>query len=385
MPEVEDRRTRIHRRRHLISEVLVAALVAVAYEGPVGVVHAALRSEGVSISSLALFVVFFLTVLRFFIGDILHLDEDELSEPRDDFADKGAEARWFLDLGVIVLEFVILIFLGHLASLKESQHRPVSFYALFTVLMAVDVLWIFAMGVMSWLTKRYHSHMLWGLWERGKVPWGWAVLNAAMLAITWIWYARGSHYSTKDLSIFTSINAVAFVVDVVILNYYMGRHAMEGDIVDTVQLRDAGMTAALQQARASESEHGIPIGAALLDGDGNVIGAGHNQRVQLGNQVLHAEIDCLANVGRRTSYADTTLYSTLMPCYMCAGAIIQFKIPRVVVGESKNFEGAADLLKAHGVQVTDVEDEECVAMMRNFIANRSDVWAEDIGTSEAVT
>src|ERR1700678_2220365 len=134
MPEIEDRRTRIHRRRHLISEVLVAALVAVAYEGPVGVVHSALRSEGLSIYSLGLFVVFFLTVLRFFIGDILHLDQDELSEPRDDLADKGAEARWFVDLGVIVVEFVILIFLGHLATLKESQRPPISFYDLFMVL-----------------------------------------------------------------------------------------------------------------------------------------------------------------------------------------------------------------------------------------------------------
>ncbi len=379
MPEIEDRRTRIHRRRHLISEVLVAALVAVAYEGPVGVVHAALRSEGISIYSLALFVVFFLTVLRFFIGDILHLDEDELSEPRDDLADKGAEARWFLDLGVIVAEFVILIFLGHLASLTESKHPPISFYDLFIVLMAVDVLWIFSMGVMSWLTTKYHRHMLWGLWARREVPWGWLFLNAAMLVLTSIWYAPGSHYSAKALLIFVGINIIAFVVDVVILNYYMGRCSMEGETTGTRQPRDAGMTAALQQARVSEEERGIPIGAALVDDKGDVVGRGHNQRVQLGNQVLHAEIDCLANVGRRTSYTDTTLYSTLMPCFMCAGAVIQFKIPRVVVGESKNFEGAADLLRAHGVQVTDLEDEECAVMMRNFIATRLDVWAEDIG------
>jgi cytosine/creatinine deaminase len=380
MPEIEDRRTRIHRRRHLISEVLVAALVAVAYEGPVGVVHSALRSEGLSIYSLGLFVVFFLTVLRFFIGDILHLDQDELSEPRDDLANKGAEARWFVDLGVIVVEFVILIFLGHLATLKESQHPPISFYDLLMVLMAVDVVWIFAMGVMSRLTKKYHRHMLWGLWERRDVPWGWFFLNAGMLVITWIWYARGSHYSAKALWIFVGINIVAFTIDVVILNYYMGRHAMAEDATATGEPRD-GMAVALRQAHVSDEERGIPIGAALVDQSGNVVGRGHNQRVQLGNQVLHAEIDCLANVGRRTSYTDTTLYSTLMPCFMCAGAIIQFKIPRVVVGESKNFEGAADLLRAHGVDVIDLENEECATMMRNFIATRPEIWAEDIGAT----
>jgi creatinine deaminase len=381
MAEIEDRRTRIHRRRHLISEVLVAALVAVAYEGPVGVVHSALRSEGVSVSSLGLFVVFFLTVLRFFIGDILHLDEDELSEPRNDLADKGAEARWFLDLGVIVAEFVILIFLGHLASLSESKHRPISFYDLFIVLMGVDVLWILAMGAMSGLTKRYGSHALWGLWERDKVPWGWALLNAVMMAITWIWYARGSHYSATALRLFIGLNGIAFIIDVVILNYYMGRRAMRGDQPDELQPRDAGMSAALREARVSEVDGGIPIGAALVDAHGDVVGEGHNQRVQRGNQVLHAEIDCLANIGRRTSYADTTLYSTLMPCFMCAGAIIQFRIPRVVVGESKNFVGAADLLRTHGVHVTNLEDEECVAMLRNFIATKPDLWAEDIGVA----
>jgi cytosine deaminase len=139
------------------------------------------------------------------------------------------------------------------------------------------------------------------------------------------------------------------------------------------------MRAAISEARLSEQEGGIPIGAALVDADGDVIRAGHNERVQQDNPVFHAEIACLAAVGRRANYKDTTLYSTLMPCYMCAGAIIQFGIPSVVVGESKNFAGAAALLAAHGVQVTDLEDEECIAMLRNFIDKRPDVWHEDIG------
>ena len=379
VPETEDRRTRIHRRRHLISEVLVAALVAVAYEQPVSVVITAVHNDGgISTKSLALFVVFFLTVLRFFIGDILHLDEDELSEPRDDLADKGAEARWFFDLAWIVLEFMILIFLGHLVSLEESQHVSIGFFGLLIVLMAVDVSWICAMGIMSCLGNKYKTHPLWGLWRRTtKTPWGWAMLNAS-LGVALIWYVTATKISSAALLVLVGINVVVFFVDVVILNYYMGRRAMSEDTSDAPQPQ-VGMTAAISQARSSEEEGGIPIGAALVDADGTVIGAGHNLRVQEGVPVFHAEIACLAAVGRRRSYKDTTLYSTLMPCYMCAGAIIQFGIPSVIVGESANFAGAAALLAAHGVQVTRLEDEECIAMLRNFINTKPDVWYEDIG------
>jgi cytosine/creatinine deaminase len=139
------------------------------------------------------------------------------------------------------------------------------------------------------------------------------------------------------------------------------------------------MSAAIEEARRSLEQGGIPIGAALADADDNVAGRGHNRRVQSGSPILHAEIDCLANAGRRDDYSDTTLYSTLMPCYMCAGAIIQFGIPRVVVGESRNFGGAGDLLSAHHVDVVDLGLPECEELLGTFISERPALWAEDIG------
>lgn len=138
------------------------------------------------------------------------------------------------------------------------------------------------------------------------------------------------------------------------------------------------MRAAIEQAQKSLAEHGIPIGAVLMRNN-QIIGAGHNKRVQNGDPTAHAEIDCLRNAGRIGSYKDTTLYSTLMPCHLCAGAVLLFGISRVVVGESENFLGASELLKAHGVEVIDLDLHECKEMMREFIAHNSQLWNEDIG------
>lgn len=142
---------------------------------------------------------------------------------------------------------------------------------------------------------------------------------------------------------------------------------------------DPGMRSALEEARASLRQGGIPIGAALTDDEGNVLGSGHNRRVQLENPILHAEIDCLANVGRLADYSHTTLYSTLMPCYMCAGAAIQFGIPRVVVGEARNFAGAAGLLRERGIELIDLDLPECVRLLGDFIVAKPELWSEDIG------
>jgi cytosine deaminase len=142
----------------------------------------------------------------------------------------------------------------------------------------------------------------------------------------------------------------------------------------------AGTRCAISEARRSLEEGGIPIGAALMDDEGHVIGAGRNRRVQKNNPILHAEIDCLANAARRPDYSDTVLFSTLMPCYMCGGAIVQFGIPHVVVGESRNFSGAGDLLRDHAVDVIDLDDLECRELLHDFIVHSPDVWHEDIGT-----
>jgi len=138
------------------------------------------------------------------------------------------------------------------------------------------------------------------------------------------------------------------------------------------------MEVALEEARLSLSEGGIPIGAALWRGE-ELLGRGHNRRVQLGNPILHGETDCLQNVGRIGSYRGTTIYSTLMPCYMCSGTIVQFRIMRVVVGEAKSFPGGREFMEAHGVEVVDLEIAECAEMMQGFIEANRRLWAEDIG------
>jgi creatinine deaminase len=141
---------------------------------------------------------------------------------------------------------------------------------------------------------------------------------------------------------------------------------------------DPFMQAAIDEARLGLSEGGIPIGSALVK-NGKLIAQGHNKRVQEQNPILHGEMDCLNNAGRVGSYRDTVIYSTLMPCYMCAGTIVQFKIPKVIVGESRTFPGAAEFMRSHGVEVVDLDLPECYGMMDKFIAEQPELWNEDIG------
>lgn len=145
--------------------------------------------------------------------------------------------------------------------------------------------------------------------------------------------------------------------------------------------RDPFLEAALDQARKSLSEGGIPIGSVLVH-QGIVIGRGHNCRVQTGSAIDHGEMNCLRNAGRLPAriYRESVLYTTLSPCPMCSGAILLYKIPRVVIGESVNFLGAEEYLLHNGVQLTVLQDEECIEIMRRFIAEKPELWNEDIGT-----
>ena len=143
---------------------------------------------------------------------------------------------------------------------------------------------------------------------------------------------------------------------------------------------DPFLEAAIEQARKSLSEGGIPIGSVLVH-EGAIIGRGHNCRVQTGSPIDHGEMNCLRNAGRLPArvYRACTIYSTLSPCPMCSGAIVLYKIPRVVIGENRTFTGAEDYLRANGVQVDVLQDEECVELMRHFIQTQAALWNEDIG------
>src|SRR5258708_35451840 len=143
---------------------------------------------------------------------------------------------------------------------------------------------------------------------------------------------------------------------------------------------DSFLRAAIDEAKLSYAEGGIPIGSVLVH-EGRIIGRGHNCRVQTGSAIDHGEMNCLRNAGRLPAkvYRECTIYSTLSPCPMCSGAIVLYKIPRVVVGENQTFMGAEDYMRSQGVQVEVVQDEECISMMRRFFEANPLLWNEDIG------
>jgi len=143
---------------------------------------------------------------------------------------------------------------------------------------------------------------------------------------------------------------------------------------------DPFLAAAIDEAKLGLAEGGIPIGSVLVI-DEQIAGQGHNRRVQRGSSVLHAEMDCLENAGRLTAaqYSRATIYSTLSPCDMCSGAILLYKISRVVVGENRTFQGPEEYVRSRGVDVRIVDDAECLQLMTNFIRDNPELWNEDIG------
>jgi len=136
---------------------------------------------------------------------------------------------------------------------------------------------------------------------------------------------------------------------------------------------------ALAEAGHGLSEGGLPIGSVLADRSGTIVARGHNLRVQTGDPTAHAETVCLRNAGRRRDWPELTLVSTLSPCIMCTGTALLYRIPRVIVGENRNFMGAEDLFRQNGVEVVVLDDAECIRMMGDFIRDHADLWNEDIG------
>jgi cytosine deaminase len=139
------------------------------------------------------------------------------------------------------------------------------------------------------------------------------------------------------------------------------------------------MKEAYAQALKSYKEGGLPIGSVLVDVKGNIVSRGHNMRVQSGDPTAHAEVVCLRNAGRRRDWPTLMLVSTLSPCIMCAGTALLYRIPRVLIGENKNFLGAEELFRANSVKLAVMQDPECVALMERFVREKPDLWNEDIG------
>jgi len=145
-------------------------------------------------------------------------------------------------------------------------------------------------------------------------------------------------------------------------------------------MMDPFLKAAIEEAKSGLAEGGIPIGSVLVI-DGKIVGRGHNRRAQRGSAILHAEMDCIENAGRLTArdYQRSALYSTLSPCDMCSGTALLYKIPRIVIGENKTFQGPEDYVRSRGVRLEIVQDPECIRLMEEFIKARPDLWNEDIG------
>src|SRR3989337_2317713 len=143
---------------------------------------------------------------------------------------------------------------------------------------------------------------------------------------------------------------------------------------------DNFLLAAIEEAKKGLEEGGIPIGSVLVI-DGKIVGRGHNRRVQKGSAILHAEMDCFENAGRikASDYKNAVLYSTLSPCDMCSGTALLYKIPKIVIGENKTFQGPEDYLRSRGVELTILNNEECIKLMKDFIKANPDLWNEDIG------
>jgi cytosine deaminase len=146
---------------------------------------------------------------------------------------------------------------------------------------------------------------------------------------------------------------------------------------------DKFLAEAIKEAEKGLEEKGIPIGSVLVINN-EIVGRGHNRRIQKGSAVLHAEMDCLENAGRLTAadYARATLYSTLSPCDMCSGAALLYKIPRIIIGENVTFKGPEEYVKSRGAQLTVVNDERCITLMKNFIRDNPTLWNEDIGVED---
>ncbi|HET6632934.1 MAG TPA: nucleoside deaminase [Rhodanobacteraceae bacterium] len=144
---------------------------------------------------------------------------------------------------------------------------------------------------------------------------------------------------------------------------------------------DAMLAVAIEEARAGLAEGGVPIGAALFHRDGRLLGRGHNRRVQDGDPSVHGETDAFRNAGRQRDYRDTIMVTTLAPCWYCSGLVRQFRIGKVIVGESRTFAGGLDWLREHGVEVVDMDSNTCVDLLGQFIRAHPDVWNEDIGES----
>ena len=353
--------------RETISLLITSILGGLALTYSISEIQITLSDKGLSIPlySITFFIVFVSIWLRFIPGNISHIRRLERWP-------MTVVKTWLLDIAVITLESAIIVFMA-----KPSVNDPDIFlYAMLTLLF-VDVIWLAAM--IPGAKKR----------NRPCPQWAWLLLNlpsiAVVVALTLLNILNPDlHLLTNEfvLAIIGIVFCVSACLDVKeSVSDWFGRPRQP--VLSTKERKkyEKNMREAIKEAKKSLASNGIPIGAILVE-NGNIVGRGHNRRIQDKNPMAHAEIECLKDASLKQGYEGTTLYSTLMPCCLCAGAIIQFGIKKVVVAEAENFDGARSLLEDCGVKVTILDMDECIDMLANYIQSNRTIWDDDIGRSK---
>jgi cytosine deaminase len=348
--------------RETISLLVLSIIGGLALTRAITIFQEVVSSGGYSILSepTAYFLIFLSVWYRFIPGNIAHIRKLE----RHPTCSVGV---WLLDISFMMFESMILTFMSE----PSARGLPIFFSAL-AILLSLDVIWVFLMlpGVKK--GTRPSPQTLWLILNIPSCILGIIPIISSKVGYD-AFFGPKSAYSLIFLPIFFLAMAI---IDIYRSGpEWFGRHVSK---VSKEEI-DKFMQMAIDEAKKGLGEGGIPIGAVLVKDD-TLLGTGHNTRVQDGNPIAHAEIECLKNAGRVATYKGTTLYSTLMPCSMCAGAIVEFGINRVVVGESRNYIGARTFLESCGVEVIDLDNEECRKMMESFIKRNPNVWKEDIGT-----
>jgi cytosine deaminase len=309
----------------------------------------------------AYFIIFITIWIRFIPGNIAHIRSLERHPTCSVYT-------WLMDVSVIMFESMILTFMA-----TPSANGMPTFFSILALLLMVDIGWGIIMFKSISRGTRPKTETLWLKLNIPSLILSILPVLSSLLGYQTL-FGPTTIYSLGFLPIFFSAMALIDVVGS--SEDWFGRHT---------PLRlpkhhiDKFMRMAIDEAQKGLREGGIPIGAVLVR-DNSLLGVGHNRRVQDGNPIAHAEIECLRNAGRIANFKGTTLYSTLMPCCMCAGMIVQFGIKRIIVGESRNYEGARTFLESCGIEVVDLDNSECRKMLEKFIKGNPNVWSEDIGT-----
>jgi creatinine deaminase len=354
--------------RETISLLLISIL------GGVGLIEATLllqdtitKAHGIPGLSIVFFFVYLSIWMRFVPGNLSYIRRLERWP-------KATVYTWLLDVSVITVESLFLVYMA-----RPSINDVMQFYASVLLLLFLDIGWL-AVQVTHKKGKRPPAN---DIWLKLNIPSAFLIATSLLLGV----YAPDYAQYVGPTGIFgTYIIPVLLYAFAAIDIYYSapdwyGQPRVAEPEGDELEKHKKWMDKAIAEAIESEKEGGIPIGAVLVQDD-TLVSSGHNLRIQDKNPLAHAEIVCISKAGLREKYSDMTLYSTLIPCALCVGAIFHIGVRRVVVGDSRNFLGARSCLWAWGIKVVDLRSDKCYNMLKSYIDKNPNVWNADIGITK---